>query len=159
MITGVQERMTQTGKPYGSFMLEDFNESRKFFLFSEDYLKMKHFLVEGFNVLAQVRVQLRRGGQEQLEIKVVNISLLAEALEKHTKSITLVLKSEAVNEELLSSLKKIIKTKKGNCLVKFRIEDHESKTSLMMQPRNNAVNPVYFIRELGRIPDIAYKIN
>lgn len=159
MITGVQERMTQTGKPYGSFMLEDFNENRKFFLFSEDYLKLKHFLVEGFNVLAQVRVQIRRGQQDQLEVKMVNISLLAEALEKHTKSITLILRSENVNAELIVSLKKLIKSKKGDCLVKIRVEDHESKTSIMMQPRNNAVNPAHFIRELGQIPEIQYKIN
>lgn len=159
MITGSQERMTQTGKPYGSFMLEDFNDSRKFFLFSEDYLKLKHFLVEGFNVMAQVRVQLRRGGKDQLEVKVVNLSLLAEALEKHTKSITLTLRAEEVSTELIGSLKKIIKAKKGNCLVKIRVEDHESKTSLMMQPRNNAVNPVHFIREMQQIPDIRYKLN
>jgi len=159
MITGAQERMTQAGNPYGSFILEDFNDSKKFFLFSEDYLKMKHFLVEGTNVLVQVRVQFRRGGQEQMEVKVVGLSLLAEALEKYTKSITVSLKSEMISGDMIKTLKKILKLKKGNCLVKFRIADAENKAVLHMQPRNNAVDPATFIREMKSIPEIEYKIN
>jgi DNA polymerase-3 subunit alpha len=159
MITSVQERMTQTGKPYGSFFLEDFNDSKKFFLFSEDYLKMKHFLVEGFNVLAKVRVQFRRGSQEQLEVKVLGISLLAESLEKLTKSITLMLHTDDVTGAFIEKLKKMIKAKKGDCQVKIRIDDPGSKTSLMMQPRNNSVNPAAFIRELRQMPGIEYKLN
>ena len=159
MITGAQERMTQNGKPFGSFILEDFNDTRKFFLFSEDYLKMKHFLNEGFNVLVQVRVQYRRGGQEQLEVKVINISLLAEALEKFTESITITLKTDEITGELIGKLKKMIKTKSGKCKVKFRIEDLENKTSLSMKPRNNAVDPASFILELKKYPGIEYKLN
>ncbi|MBE9484632.1 MAG: DNA polymerase III subunit alpha [Bacteroidetes bacterium] len=159
MITGAQERMTKMGKPYGSFILEDFNDTKKFFLFSEDYLKMKHFLVEGFNVLVKVRVQVRRGDQEQLEVKVIGISLMADALEKLTKSITLTLNADEVSAELIGSLKKMIKAKSGNCLVKIRIEDTVNKAYLHMQPRNNAVDPAYFIRELKRLPEIGYKLN
>ena len=159
MITEAQERMTQTGNPFGSFILEDFSDSKKFFLFSEDYLKMKHFLVEGTNVMVKVRVQFRRGGQEQLEVKVLGISLLAEALEKFANSITLTLRSEIVTTSMISVLKKMIKMKKGKCLVKFRIEDPGNKAVLHMQPRNNAVDPANFIRELNQIPEIDYKIN
>ncbi len=159
MITTVQERMTQNGKPYGSFMLEDFTDSKRFFLFSEDYLKLRHFLTEGFNVLMQVRVQFRRGGQEQLEVKVLNISLLAESLEKFTKNITIILPSEKIDSALVGKLKKIMKVKKGNCRLNFRIEDHESKSVLHLHPRNNAVDPAAFIKELTHIPDIDYKLN
>lgn len=159
MITGATERMTQTGNPYGSFMLEDFNDSRKFFLFSEDYLKMKHFLLEGTNVLLQVRVQFRRGGQDQLEVKVLAITLLAEALEKFTNSITVHLNSEMITHNLIAILKKMLKSKKGNCQVKFRIEDGENKTVLHMHPRNNAVDPIDFIRQLRMIPELEFKIN
>jgi DNA polymerase-3 subunit alpha len=159
MITETQERMTQTGNPYGSFILEDFSDSRKFFLFSEDYLKMRHFLVEGTNVLVKVRVQFRRGGQEQLEVKVLGISLLAEAIEKFTSSITITLRSEIITPALIGTLKKMIKMKKGKCMVKIRIEDLQSKAVLHMQPRNHAVDPTNFIRELNQIPEIEYKIN
>ncbi|MEN8225467.1 MAG: DNA polymerase III subunit alpha [Bacteroidota bacterium] len=159
MITTAQERMTQTGNPYGSFILEDFNDSRKFFLFSEDYLKMKHFLLEGTNVLVRVRVQFRRGGQEQLEVKVLGISLLAEALEKYTNSITVSLRSEMVTPDLIGVFKRMVKLKKGKCLVKFRIEDVENKSVIHMHPRNNAVDPATFINELKQLHEIEYKIN
>jgi DNA polymerase-3 subunit alpha len=159
MITSAQEKITQNGKPYGNFVLEDFNDSKRFLLFSEDYLKLKHFLVEGFNVLVQVRVQLRRREKEQLEIKVVNISLLAEALEKYTKTITLQLKADGINGDLIVDLKKLMGAGKGDCQVKIRLEDPENKTSLLMQPRNNTVDPVRFLHELRLLPDVSYKIN
>ena len=89
----------------------------------------------------------------------MNITLLAEALEKFTRSITLVLKAGDVTNAMITNLKKMIKAKSGNCHVKIRIEDSESKTSLLMQPRNNAVNPVVFLRELNKLPDIEYKLN
>jgi DNA polymerase-3 subunit alpha len=159
MITSATERMTQTGKPYGSFILEDFDDSKKFFLFSEDYLKMKHFLNEGFNVLVHVRVQHRRGGTDQLEFKVVNMSLLVEALEKNTKSITLTLNTADITPELIKKLKKILKSKKGKCKVKFRIQDPKEKTYIHMQPRNSSVDPATFIKELKLLPELEYKIN
>ena len=158
MINGAAERMTQNGKPYGSFFLEDFNDTKKFFLFSEDYLRVKHLLTDGFNVLVDLRVQYRRGGQEQLEVKVINISLLAEALEKHTKSITLEIAATDINAELIAKLKKLIKSKSGKCLVKFKIMNNGSK-GITMHPRNNAVDPATFIRELKALPGIDYKIN
>ena len=159
MITSAQERMTQNGKPYGNFVLEDFNDSKRFLLFSEDYLKLKHFLVEGFNVLVQVRVQLRRREKEQLEIKVVNISLLAEALEKYTRTITIHLKADSVTEALITDLKKLMRSGKGDCQVKIRLEDQENKTSLLLQPRNNTVDPVRFLNELQQLPDVTFKLN
>lgn len=159
MITAAQQRISKTGNPYGVFTLEDFYDSKQFFLFSEDYLKLKHFLVEGFNVLLQVRVQFRRGGQEQLEIKAIGITLLPEALGKFTRSITLNLNADEIGKELIKTLQKMIRASKGNCLVKFKITDKENKTVLQMQPRNSAVDPAAFIRELKSMPQIEYKLN
>jgi DNA polymerase-3 subunit alpha len=159
MISGATERMTQAGNYFGTFFLEDFNDSRKFFLFSEDYLRFKHFLVDGTNVLVKVKVQFRRGGQDQLEIKVNGISLLAEALEKHTKSITITLKAGNIDKDLTGILKKMMKAKKGSCMVKFRLEEENSRKALHMQPRTNGVDPLTFIRGIKQLKDITYKIN
>ena len=53
----------------------------------------------------------------------------------------------------------MIRASKGNCLVKFKITDAENKAVLQMQPRNNAVDPAAFIRELNNMPQIDYKLN
>jgi DNA polymerase-3 subunit alpha len=34
--------MTKTGKPFGTFVLEDYNESYEFALFGEDYVTNKN---------------------------------------------------------------------------------------------------------------------
>jgi DNA polymerase-3 subunit alpha len=159
MITGVQERMSQSGNPYASFFLEDFNDTKKFFLFSEDYLKLKHFLVEGFNVLVQVRIQFRRGGQEQLEVKVLNITLLAEVLEKFANSITIDLKTTDLSTDTIAKLKKAVGAKQGKCAVKLKLEDPEERLTLHMKPRSHAVDPVSLVRELKKIPEITFRVN
>ena len=53
----------------------------------------------------------------------------------------------------------MMKSGKGSCKVKFKIEDPEEKSCITMQPRNNAVDPAAFIRELDQIPELAYKLN
>ncbi|MDT8393936.1 MAG: DNA polymerase III subunit alpha [Bacteroidales bacterium] len=159
MITEASERLTQNGNYFGTFILEDFNDSKKFFLFSEDYLRLKHFLIDGTNVLVNVKVQFRRGGQEQLEIKVNGMSLLAEAIAKYTKTITISLKAKDITAALTGKLRKMLKNKKGNCQIKFRIEEDDSRKALHMQPRKQGVDPAAFIRELREMPDIEFKIN
>ncbi|MFW5707913.1 MAG: DNA polymerase III subunit alpha, partial [Bacteroidota bacterium] len=44
VILGAQHRYTKNGKPFGSFIIEDYTDSVQINVFSEDYLKVKHFL-------------------------------------------------------------------------------------------------------------------
>jgi DNA polymerase-3 subunit alpha len=45
LVTNAQHKMTKTGKPFGTFVLEDYNESYEFALFGEDYIPIKINLV------------------------------------------------------------------------------------------------------------------
>ena len=40
--------MTKTGKPFGTFVLEDYNESYEFALFGDDYVKFRNLMVDGY---------------------------------------------------------------------------------------------------------------
>jgi DNA polymerase-3 subunit alpha len=159
MITSVQKRVSKTGNEYASFMLEDFNDSKMFFLFSEDYLRFRHLLVEGFNVLVKIRVQIRRAGQEQLDFKVMDVSLLNEAVRKLTGSITLSLNLDRIKPGLAEQLKKMFKKMAGNCAVRILVTDPEEKTMISLHTRNNKVDPAAFIREIREMEGIEFKIN
>ena len=44
IVTSVSHRTTKNGKPYGVVVLEDYEDSMEFFLFSEKYIKFKQYL-------------------------------------------------------------------------------------------------------------------
>jgi DNA polymerase-3 subunit alpha len=41
LVGNVQHKMTKMGKPFGTFVLEDYNESYEFAIFGEDYVKFQ----------------------------------------------------------------------------------------------------------------------
>jgi DNA polymerase-3 subunit alpha len=47
IVTKAEHRIAKSGKPFGSFSLEDHTGSYDFMLFSEDYLKFKVYLAQG----------------------------------------------------------------------------------------------------------------
>ncbi len=59
MVTMAEHRTSKNGKPFGRFTIEDFTDSVSLILFSEDYLKYKHFLTEGLFLLVKARVTPR----------------------------------------------------------------------------------------------------
>ncbi len=159
MITSVQQRVSKTGNQYASFILEDFSDSKLFFLFSEDFLRFKHLLVEGFNVLVKIRVQIRRTGQEQLDFKVMDVGLLNEAVQKLTGSITLSIDLDRISPGLADQLKRMFKKMPGNCAVRILVTDRDEKTMISMHTRNNKVDPAAFVWEIRKIEGVEFKLN
>ena len=59
VVTDVQHRISKQGKGWGTFTIEDYNDTFEFRIFGEDYLKYRHFLMK--NNFVFVRVFIREG--------------------------------------------------------------------------------------------------
>ena len=88
MVSVVEHRFTKGGKPFGTLTIEDYHDNITFFLFGDDYPKYKAYMTEGWFLYAQCRVQERKWGNGELEIKLVNVELLSEIKEKVKRSVT-----------------------------------------------------------------------
>jgi len=77
IVNSMENRFSRAGKPFGSFVIEDFNENHKITLFSEDYLKYQHMVQEGNFIIIKARIEPNRNNPERMEIKVLGITLLA----------------------------------------------------------------------------------
>ncbi len=152
-------RFTKKGQPFGSFRIEDFTANIQLMLFSEDYLKMKHFLFDGNPLLVKARVQHRYNSEDQLEVKVHQMSLLSESLDQFTKSITLKLPLQEIQDDKIESLYTLIKKNKGKCPVKLRIEDIEENISIEMPSVEYKVKCSGFVEELKKLGNIAFKLS
>ncbi|OQX76476.1 MAG: hypothetical protein B6D64_09815 [Bacteroidetes bacterium 4484_276] len=158
MVTSAQDKMTKTNKPYGVITIEDFEDSLELRLFSEDYLKFKHFLTEGFFLLINARIQQRYNSESQFELKINNIMLLPEVLERETKVINLSLSLKDLTNELIENIEKLAKKNKGKCRLGFLVKDTEDKLMLSMNSINFKVNPKEFLNKIDNIGEIGYKL-
>ena len=126
MITEVIEKMTKKGAPYGIFMLEDKEDTHRFMMFSKEYLKLKPYLIPGQSVLIDGRSA--KNYRDEYEIKIDEISLLAEVMDKQTKVITVIMPLRAVNKAFVDAMDKMTKKSKGKTKIKFKVLDDEKNT-------------------------------
>jgi DNA polymerase-3 subunit alpha len=158
MVTSAEDKMTQNNKPYGIFTIEDFEDTIELRLFSEDYLKFKHFITEGFFLLIKARVQQRFNSDSQYELKINNIMLLPEVLERETKEIKLRMPLHELSDKLINDFVIQVKKNKGNCRLSFQIFDSDDKLALSMNSTNMRVKPQDFLKKLEQFPMIDYQL-
>ena len=120
-----EHRMTKNGNPFGTLEVEDKTDNYKFFLWSEDYLKLKHFLVDGSLLMIRGKVQKRKWSKDEkdLEFKIHDIELLSEAREKMAKVFNLRMACSRVDDQLVTDLSNIISEHPGECQVKLKLVD------------------------------------
>ncbi|MCA1752279.1 MAG: DNA polymerase III subunit alpha [Flavobacteriales bacterium] len=163
MVSSVEHRTTKTGKPFGSFELEDFADVSKFFLFGEDYLKMKHFLLPGAFLFVRGKVQPRQWSKtEELEFKIHKMELLNDLRQKQTRKVTLEVRLDDLNNGLLEKLVGLVgKQKNGNsCPVEFRVLDPMRKLSIRMPSRSMKIDlSNETISQLDAMSEVRYALN
>lgn len=159
MVTSATSRFTKGGQPFGTFQLEDFEDTIQMALFSEDYLKFRHFLVEGNYLLIKARIQNRYNLENHLEIKITSISLLAEAMQNNTREITVLLDSAKVDKESIAKLKSLIVEHKGNIPIRIKLFDRDENKTIELKARTAKVEPSGFLKALELNGGFNYKLN
>jgi DNA polymerase-3 subunit alpha len=158
MITMAEIRTAKTGNQYANFELEDFTDSYRLSLFSEDFLKFKYLLVEGTYVLIFGRVEMNKKNNRP-EIRIKNMVLLAEAMEKFCKSITVSFELEKLDNDFIREMTKLVRSNPGECEVKIRVKDSTDGIYLDFHPRKFRINPSGFMRAVSGFEQVEIKLN
>ncbi|MBW6480607.1 MAG: DNA polymerase III subunit alpha, partial [Bacteroidales bacterium] len=159
IIVSSQHKYTKNGKPFGSFVIEDYNDSIQLALFSEDYLKVKYFLEKDNFVFVKAQIQPRFNNSDQLEVKVKSMMLLSDLAEKKASDLLLEIPVSEINPEFLDFLKTNISEHKGKCRLKIKLRDDIEKISVDMLSRKIKIEPVGFLNTLLKKHDLTYKLN
>ena len=129
-------------------------------LVSEDYLKMKHWLVVGTSLFIKGKVQLRYMSTDQFELKITAMQLLSEIRENLAKSITLNIALSDISENVIQKLSKVVKANTGKCKLSFNVMDNIENTKVELYSKSLKVNLTNeFIAELDQMPELSYKLN
>jgi DNA polymerase-3 subunit alpha len=165
LVVLASQRMTKTGKPFGTFVFEDYDESCEIALFGDDFIKFKQFLTEGYFLQIRGRVGERFRKEGDWEFKVTSMALLSELRDKLTKCITIQVPIEEINDDFISNINKLISdnktnTEQQNCQLNFAVYDREQGVQLDLPSKSLKINPNNdFLEQLTTLNIINYKLN
>ncbi|MEB0262974.1 MULTISPECIES: DNA polymerase III subunit alpha [unclassified Mucilaginibacter] len=146
LVANVQHKTTKMGKPFGTFVLEDYNESYEFAFFGEDYVKFRNMMVDGYFLHVKGSIEEKFRQKDNWDLRVTVMSLLSEMRDKLTKSLTVCLDVKALNNQLLDSLMQVITTNNEkypakSCALKFKIRDGEEAMYVDLLSKSHKVSP------------------
>lgn len=159
------QRMTKTGKPFGTIVFEDYDDSCELALFGEDFIKFKQFLTEGYFLQIRGRVGERFRKEGDWEFKITSIALLSDLRDKLAKSLTIQIPIEKIDAAFMSSMDAIIEdnkvnTDQQNCKLNFAVYDREQNILLELPSKSLKINPNnHFLEQLTNLNVVNYKLN
>jgi len=158
-VISAAHKVGKTGKPFGSFVIEDYSDFISISVFSEEYLKFKHFLEEGQHVFIKVRIEPRFDNPDQLTLRVLHVSLLAEVIERNARVLTLTMPESVVTPEMVSNIHHLVKKHKGKCQLRLRIVDPTESFSIDLPSKKFRVNARELVAEVKDFPGISFQLS
>ena len=159
IVIEANHKIGKTGKPFGSFMVEDYFNFITLNVFSEEYLRWKHFLDEGQYVYIKARIDQRFDSPDQLVVRVNSISLLSEVMEKNARTLYLTIILNELTVDSIHKLNMLAKTHKGKCQLRVRVQDPENNISIELPSRKYRVSAKEVVNALAEIPEIQYRLS
>lgn len=159
--TGVQDRLTKKGKPFGVLEVEDYHSAYSFFVFGEDYVKLKPYFMQGQYLFIKGKVQPRPWSKDpdDVEFKITSIELLSELRDKFVKSITLSIDTDRVTNEFINTINELLNQHQGKCDFNIQVKDNdEGVIKLLSRSKRVDLNDT-FLQEIDKINDVSYKLN
>ncbi|GAA0893152.1 DNA polymerase III subunit alpha [Fulvivirga kasyanovii] len=159
VVSGFAHRTTKGGKPFGTLTMEDYNGNFTFFLFGDDYIKFKEYLMQGWFLYIQGRVVERKWGDKSLEFKILNIELLNDLRDKRTKGLMVNINLNEINETVIKNLEEVCLQYRGDCALHMNLVDVQENISVEMMSRKFKVNPSNEMMEkMKQIPAVHCKV-
>jgi DNA polymerase-3 subunit alpha len=159
IITGFNERITKTGKPFGSFTIEDFSGKKEFVLFSEKYLIHKHFLDVGRIVYLNWKVSKDFRDANQLTIEILKMGVLADLKDKYSK-ISLTISEAVLSEKTIEDLSILLSSHPGKCTVRVNLKSKNPALNIELKSTQLKVeaNPE-LLKAIEKMNGVEYFLN
>lgn len=160
-VVDVLEKITKTGKPYGSFKLEDYETSHDFMMFGEEWLKFKHLVARGEKLFVVGRAQSRRFNQEvnSMEFKITRIELLCDIRKKMGRFLDISVPMAKLNDELVERIALALANGEGRTQVRIKILSKDGELRLPSNVFNKVNIESNALSNLETINEIEFAVS
>jgi len=158
IVVSANHRISKKGTGWGLFVIQDYNDSIEFPLFSEDYKKFKHLFEPG-EVLYLTGKYQPRYNSDEYQLKLEEVRQLASIGKERTESILIKMDIDKMNRDFIIWFDNLCNRYKGEHKLKFMFMDKTNKETVKMKSPTRTVNADNeFIAELVK-RGLAYKVN
>lgn len=159
LVTGLQERISKKGSPWGIMTVEDFSGSAELKLFGESYLEYKKFGTPGTPVLISAQVQPGRFNPEKLDLRIKGMSLLSELKTPMVRDITINLNHDYSDSATFREIRSLMTEGENNQAdLYFEITDPDSSTKVTLRCKKKVAVGRKLVNML-KDNDIPFRIN
>ncbi|MEL6988147.1 MAG: DNA polymerase III subunit alpha, partial [Bacteroidota bacterium] len=158
IVTEAQHKTNQKGTGFGIFAIQDFTGNLEMRLFQESYIKFKDFFIPGEAIFIEGTYRQSRHN-DNYYFNVNNVRLLEAVGEELTKSLTIKVPLEMVNNDFINFMDDFCNRRKGKHHLKLLLLDKENEISLNVVSKSKRINAdSKAIEELENL-GILYKLN
>lgn len=162
MVTDAKNGISQSsGNPYGVMTLEDYEGKYELRLFGKDYMNYANYCQKDLFLLISGRVMQfktrNKDGEEERSrprLQLTGMMPLNDVLADKTRSIKFRMQLSDVTEDICRHLQTLAKQNKGKAAVSMVVDDREGKMTLNMASAQVHVDPVVFLAELQKMPQV-----
>jgi DNA polymerase-3 subunit alpha len=157
IVTSAQHGVSQRGTAYGRFTLQDYRGELELALYNEHYEEWKSLLFKG-NII-YLEGANKKGWGDRYMFKVSKIKMLDTVGKQMTKSITIKVPLDRINEQFIEQLDGLCEENEGSHKLKMRILDMEHQISIDVKSGNKMINASFeFVTALEEM-GIQFKLN
>jgi DNA polymerase-3 subunit alpha len=141
MVTSVRHATTKTGKPYGSFSIEDYSDTYSITLFSKDYENFRKYLYDGYSLLIKGTVSENTWkNNPELEFRIKCIYMLSSAREELVKTIQIRMPVDIISDSLVEDLTRHTLNHSGSTNLKILVYDPAENISVDLFSRSHRIS-------------------
>ena len=155
LITNVAFKTTKMGQSFATFTLEDYETSISPALFRDDYTRFAP-LINPRNyaneqvppMFVRLKQELRRGTQDQWDLRILNMQPLSEVAEKLSKGVRVRLDLRTVTSPMLDRLEEAIAAAPGRKRLEIQFAEPHEHLAVDMFSRKFQIEPKVFIEKM-----------
>jgi len=144
VVTDVNHRVSKTGKGFATFVLEDYNESHEFWIFGEEYLKYRHFLIQDNFVHVKLKatqfMNRETGEPGRTRIGFLAFKQLQDVLKENAKKLTIQMDVADLDEAQVMALQDLFSSHTGDHILNFVVYEMKNKIKIHMPSKSKKVN-------------------
>jgi len=140
MVVGVQNLVTRTGKPWGKFVLEDYNGTHEFALFSKDYENFRKYLYPDYFLFIRGKVQPRPYNEQELEFRITSMVQLQEMRDTMIKELLLKLPVGDISPEVIRDLARHVQASRGETTLRVNVFDPTNNVTVRFFSKSHKVS-------------------